>query len=54
MEWLEANPIPEECINCTEEDCCNFVLAPSDCAPLREKDPDLTFFGIASIITAII
>ena len=27
MEWLEANPIPEECINCTEEDCYNCDTA---------------------------
>ena len=23
MEWLEANPLPEECQNCQEQDCYN-------------------------------
>ena len=21
MEWIEANPLPQECLNCQEEDC---------------------------------
>ena len=27
MEWREVNPIPEECKNCTEEDCYNCDTA---------------------------
>ena len=27
MEWLEANPIPEECKGCREEDCYNCDTA---------------------------
>ena len=23
MEWLEANPLPDVCVDCTEEDCYN-------------------------------
>lgn len=27
MEWIEVNPLPEECIGCTEEDCYNCDFA---------------------------
>ena len=27
MEWLEADPIPEECVNCREGDCYNCDTA---------------------------
>lgn len=27
MEWLEAVPMPEECVNCNEEDCYNCDTA---------------------------
>lgn len=27
MEWLEKTPIPEECKDCTEEDCYNCDTA---------------------------
>ena len=27
MEWLEANPLPDVCVNCTEEDCYNCDYA---------------------------
>lgn len=27
MEWIEANPLPEACRNCQEEDCYNCDTA---------------------------
>lgn len=27
MEWIEADPIPEACVNCQEEDCYNCDTA---------------------------
>lgn len=30
MKWLEANPLPAQCHDCQEEDCCNC-----DCAGKR-------------------
>ena len=27
MEWMEANPLPPECVNCKEEDCNNCDYA---------------------------
>lgn len=27
MEWIEANPLPNECIECQEEDCYNCDTA---------------------------
>ena len=27
MRWIEADPIPEECKSCTEEDCCTCDIA---------------------------
>ena len=27
MEWLEANPLPDVCVDCTEEDCYNCDYA---------------------------
>ena len=27
MEWIEVDPIPEECENCKEEDCYNCDTA---------------------------
>lgn len=28
MEWIEANPLPQVCLNCQEEECynCDFSL----------------------------
>ena len=28
MEWIEANPLPQVCLNCQEEECynCDFAL----------------------------
>lgn len=36
MIWIEADPIPEECQNCTEEDCCNCDTAGKRWAPQKE------------------
>ena len=27
MEWIEANPLPQECLNCQEEDCYEYDTA---------------------------
>ena len=27
MEWIEANPLPPECVDCKEEDCYNCDYA---------------------------
>ena len=27
MEWIEANPLPPECVECQEEDCYNCDYA---------------------------
>jgi hypothetical protein len=27
VEWLEANPLPDVCVDCTEEDCYNCDYA---------------------------
>jgi len=27
MDWVEVKPLPEECRNCTEEDCYNCDMA---------------------------
>lgn len=27
MNWIETNPIPEACNNCTEPDCCACDIA---------------------------
>ena len=27
MEWKEANPLPTECENCKEQDCCECEVA---------------------------
>ena len=37
MEWLEANPLPEACADCKEEDCynCDFAMERWN---LSEKD----------------
>lgn len=44
MEWIEANPLPEECRNCREEDCYNcdtagkrWYLSPEEELRLRRK-----------------
>ena len=44
MEWLEANPLPDVCVNCTEEDCYNcdyagerWYLSQVDALRLRRK-----------------
>lgn len=44
MEWLEADPLPEECVNCQEEECYNcdyagkrWYLAPEDEARIIQK-----------------
>ncbi len=36
MQWIETDPIPEECKNCTEEDCYNFDTAGKRWMPSRE------------------
>ena len=43
MEWLEANPLPEVCLNC-QEDCyncdyalCRWYLSEEDDLQLRRK-----------------
>ena len=38
MKWLEANPIPEECQNCTEEDCYNCDTVGKRWALSREDE----------------
>lgn len=44
MEWIEANPLPEACQNCQEEDCYNcdhagerWYLSKEDELHLRRK-----------------
>jgi len=27
MEWIEVNPLPDDCIGCTEKDCYNCDFA---------------------------
>lgn len=27
MEWIEANPLPPECVDCQEEECYNCDVA---------------------------
>ena len=27
MEWIEANPLPPECVECQEEECYNYDYA---------------------------
>ena len=27
MEWIEANPLPTECVNCKEQDCYDCDVA---------------------------
>ena len=44
MEWLEANPLPDVCVDCTEEDCYNcdyagerWYLSQADELKMRRK-----------------
>lgn len=44
MKWIEADPLPEECKTCKEEDCCNcdhagkrWCLSKKDELQLRRK-----------------
>ena len=44
MEWIEADPLPAECVNCQEEDCYNcdsagkrWYLSQADELRLRRK-----------------
>lgn len=44
MEWIEANPLPEVCRNCQEEDCYNcdyagerWTLSQADELRIRRK-----------------
>ena len=44
MEWIEANPLPPECVGCREEDCYNcdyagsrWMLSQADELRIRRK-----------------
>lgn len=44
LEWIEADPLPEECRNCQEEDCYNcdyagkrWYLSEEDILRLKKK-----------------